>query len=100
MRFRPIYHSIRHQGQSPQRRRARAACRLALESLEDRTPLSAGLTTAVEAPVVARAVEIVLVDEERILTLGWSSLEPGVQPTKSARFETFDRPGDQYAAAR
>ena len=59
---------------------------LGLESLEDRTPLSTGLTTAVEAPVVAGAVEIVLIDKERILTLGWPSLEFNAQPTTSSRF--------------
>ena len=94
MRFRPIYHSLRHQGRSPQRRRSRARCCLGLESLEDRTPLSAGLTTAVDAPVAARAVEIVLIDEERILTLEWASLEFGAQSTTSAPLSTasFDPP--------
>ena len=55
-------------------RRARSTLSLALESLENRTPLSSGLGAAIEAAVVSRAAEIGFSIPRLPLVVEWTSL--------------------------
>jgi hypothetical protein len=58
MNFHFIFHELRTKKSAPRGRRSRSMLRLEAESLENRTPLSSGLGTAMEPIVVRPASEI------------------------------------------
>ena len=89
MLIRPIFRTPWLKSQNPRGRRPRAGCSLELESLENRTPLSAGLTAPAESALVVQAVDIALFFPGRTLELQWASLEAAEQPTISAQASVF-----------